>query len=93
MKAYSKLINTDTEGPRCDITPLFSDHEAFSNVISDLSKYLTDLDFDYVAGIDALGFILGTGVALHFRKGKLAIRKGESSQSELKKLYLSITPD
>ncbi|NKQ35792.1 MAG: hypothetical protein HF973_09280 [Chloroflexi bacterium] len=29
-----------------------------------------------VAGIDALGFILGTAIALHLQKGFLAIRKG-----------------
>jgi adenine phosphoribosyltransferase len=76
MPDYLQLINADTKGPRCDVTPLFADYAAFAQLIQDLSLPLKQLDFDYVAGIDALGFILGTAVALHFKVGFLAIRKG-----------------
>jgi adenine phosphoribosyltransferase len=75
--SYLQLINTNTQGPRCDVTPLFADYAAFSQLIHDLSLPLKQLDFDYVAGIDALGFILGTAMALHFKVGFLAIRKGD----------------
>jgi len=76
MQNYLQLINTNTQGPRCDVTPLFADYTAFAQLIQDLSLPLKGLDFDYVAGIDALGFILGTAIALRFNVGFLAIRKG-----------------
>ena len=62
---YLERIDTETSGLRCDVTPLFADYVAFTAVVDDL-----------VDGIDALGFILGTAVALHLQKGFLAIRKG-----------------
>ncbi|HKP53789.1 MAG TPA: phosphoribosyltransferase family protein [Chloroflexia bacterium] len=76
MTNYLQLIDTNTHGPRYDVTPLFSDHEAFTALIADLSRPFDASDFDVVAGIDALGFILGTAVALRFRKGFIPIRKG-----------------
>jgi adenine phosphoribosyltransferase len=76
MPNYLHLINTDTEGPRCDVTPLFADADAFSQLIQELAVPLAKLDFELVAGIDALGFILGTALACHFQTGFLAVRKG-----------------
>jgi adenine phosphoribosyltransferase len=76
MKDYLNLIDTNTPGPRCDVTPLFTSPESFSELIADLVKPFEKLDIKYVAGIDALGFILGTAVALHLSKGFITIRKG-----------------
>lgn len=76
MKNYLNLIDTDTPGPRCDVTPLFADPAAFTALIRDLTQPFEGIDFNYVAGIDALGFILGTAVAIHFGKGFIPIRKG-----------------
>ena len=76
MKDYLKLIDTDTLGPRCDVTPLLANPEAFSALIADLTQPFDKLDFNYVAGIDALGFILGTAVAMQLKKGFVPIRKG-----------------
>jgi len=76
MKDYLKLIDTDTSGPRCDVTPLFAKPKAFSALIADLTQPFEALDFDYVAGIDALGFILGTAIAIQLKKGFIALRKG-----------------
>ena len=73
---YLQLIDTNTHGPRYDVTPLFADYEAFTALIEDLSRPLDGIDFDVVAGIDALGFILGTAIALRFGKGFIPIRKG-----------------
>lgn len=73
---YLQLIDKHTLGPRYDVTPLFADHEAFTALVEDLSKPFETIQFDMVAGIDALGFILGTALALRFRKGFLPIRKG-----------------
>jgi adenine phosphoribosyltransferase len=73
--SYLELIDTDTPGRRCDVTPLFSDYEAFSALIEDLLKRFVDTEFDYVVGIDALGFILGTAMALQAEKGFVPVRK------------------
>ena len=76
MKDYLRLIDTETPGPRCDVTPLFSDPEAFLALVADLAQPFKDMSFEYIAGIDALGFILGTALAVHLNKGFIAIRKG-----------------
>lgn len=76
MKEYLHLIDTDTLGPRCDVTPLFSDPESFLVLVADLAHPFDNLTFDYVVGIDALGFILGTALALHLDQGFVPIRKG-----------------
>ena len=56
-----------------DITPMLAEPEAFSTVISALSN--TTASFDYVAALDARGFILGSAVALHKNVGFVPIRK------------------
>ena len=75
MTHYLKLIDADTGGPRCDVTPLFGDHAAFTALVEDLAARFNGLAIDAVAGIDALGFILGTALTLRLRKGFVAIRK------------------
>lgn len=76
MKEYLRLIDTNTGGPRYDVTPLFTDAEALQQLVRDLLQPFEADSFDYVAGIDALGFILGAAMALHARKGFIPIRKG-----------------
>lgn len=76
MKDYLRLIDTQTPGPRCDVTPLFADPSAFAALVTDLCSPFQSTAIDYVAGIDALGFILGTAMALHLNKGFIPIRKG-----------------
>ena len=75
-KEYLKLIDTHTEGNRYDVTPLFGDIDAFSSMLDDLTAQFNDIDFDAIAAIDALGFILGAGIAHRFEKGLIPIRKG-----------------
>ena len=75
MQAYLQLIDTHTAGARCDVTPLFADPEAFSQLVDDLSSPFMSTPIDYVAGIDALGFILGTAVAIRLQKGFIPLRK------------------
>ena len=72
---YLRLVNINTEGPRNDITPLFADFQAFELLVDDLLKPFAVDEFDYVAGIDALGYILGTAIAWRTDKGLIAIRK------------------
>jgi adenine phosphoribosyltransferase len=73
---YLKLIDTHTQGRRYDVTPLFADYEAFAAVVSDLVEPFRHADCDVVAGIDALGFILGAAMALRLEKGFVPLRKG-----------------
>lgn len=75
MKSYLRLIDTQTPGPRCDVTPLFADPAAFAQLIADLSEPFATVTLDYVAAIDALGFVLGGAMALHLGKGFIPIRK------------------
>ena len=76
MKDYLHLIDTDTLGPRCDVTPLFAHPAAFARLITDLVAPFHSASIDYVAGIDALGFILGAAIAMRLAKGFIPIRKG-----------------
>ena len=73
---YLTLIDTETPGPRYDVTPLFRDFAAFSALVEDLVELVSAVECDAIAGIDALGFILGTALALRLRKGFVPIRKG-----------------
>jgi adenine phosphoribosyltransferase len=73
---YLELINGLTPGPRCDVTPIFGDFEAFSALLNDLLELCRGIEFDTVAAIDALGFILGAGIAVRSEKPLVPIRKG-----------------
>ena len=33
MRDYRRLIDTNTSGNRCDVTPLFADPEGFARVV------------------------------------------------------------
>lgn len=74
--SYLDLVDTNTTGPRYDVTPLFANHAAFEALLRDFERLLADVQCDVVAGIDALGFILGTAVALRLQKGFVPVRKG-----------------
>ena len=76
MKEYLILIDTHTSGPRCDVTPLFTNPQAFAALVADLCAPFEASEIDSVAGIDALGFILGTAMAIRLGKGFIPIRKG-----------------
>jgi adenine phosphoribosyltransferase len=73
---YLSLIDTETQGPRYDVTPLFADSRAFAALLDDFVALLHEVDFDVVAGVDALGFILGAALALRTQKGFVPVRKG-----------------
>jgi adenine phosphoribosyltransferase len=75
MKRYLELIDTNTSGQRNDVTPIFSDPLAFSSLIDDLAELACEVDFDVIAGIDALGFILASALALKLGKALIPIRK------------------
>ncbi|MEO9222196.1 MAG: adenine phosphoribosyltransferase [Mycobacteriaceae bacterium] len=56
-----------------DLTPVFADGPAFAAVIKALAAWTDRVDL--IAGIDARGFLLGSGVALQLGVGVLPVRK------------------
>jgi adenine phosphoribosyltransferase len=74
--SFEKRINFETGGNRCDITPVFADPSSFSDLLNRMSQGLEGHSFDLVAGIDALGFVIGGALAAKMGKGFLPIRKG-----------------
>ena len=58
-----------------DLTTLLKDPEAFSFVIEVLAARFQPLQPDYIAGIEARGFILGAALAYRLGMGFLPIRK------------------
>lgn len=76
MTDYLALIDTDTQGIRYDISPLFRDPQATEAMIRDLIAPFSDKGVTHVAGIDALGFIIGAQAAQALGAGFIPIRKG-----------------
>lgn len=76
MKDYLELVDTSTSGNRYDVTPLFGNFQAFSALLDDLLVLCRELEYDTIAAIDALGFILGAALAVRAEKPLVAIRKG-----------------
>lgn len=75
MKSYLGLIDTHS-ARRADVTPLFADSAVFSSLVDDLAHPFSEAGADLAAGIDALGFILGTAIAIRLGIGFVPIRKG-----------------
>lgn len=74
---YLPLIDRSrTVYKRSDVTPIFADPPAFAALVEDLARPYLDLAIGQVAGLDALGFIVGTALALRLGAGFVPIRKG-----------------
>lgn len=58
-----------------DITPLLRDTGGLRATIEALAAPFEDMGVDFVAGIEARGFILGPAVALHLGAGFVPVRK------------------
>ena len=71
---YIARIDTSGHG-RYDVTPLFADAHAFAALVDDLLALAQPLSFEIVAGIDALGFILGSALAIRAGTGFIPLRK------------------
>lgn len=68
-------IDTGTGG-RFDVTRLCHDGPSFEAVVDDLAAPFDDGGVDRVAGIDAVGFVLGAAVARELDVGFVPVRKG-----------------
>jgi adenine phosphoribosyltransferase len=58
-----------------DITPLLGDPRAFAAAVDALSADFSDAGIDYVAAVEARGFIFGAAVAEKLAAGFIPIRK------------------
>lgn len=58
-----------------DITPLLADPDAFAAAIDALSAGFAEAGIEYVAAVEARGFIFGSAVAEKLRAGFVPIRK------------------
>lgn len=59
----------------CDLTPVLADAEGFDAVVAGLVAGHEIGSVDYVAGLDARGFLLAGAVAVRLHTGVLAVRK------------------
>ena len=58
-----------------DITPVLQDFAAFSEVVELLAERYSDMNVDYVTGIESRGFIFAAPLALRLGCGFVPIRK------------------
>ncbi len=58
-----------------DITPLLKDGKALKEAIRRMAAMFKDYDIDYIVGIEARGFLVGTPLAIALEKGFIPIRK------------------
>jgi len=58
-----------------DITPLLQSPLGLQTTISEMARTVDPGTFDLVCGIESRGFIFGTALAHHLRKGFVPIRK------------------
>ena len=58
-----------------DITPLLADKDALVAAVDALAEPFADIKIDYIAAVDARGFIFGSAVAEKLNAGFIPIRK------------------
>lgn len=80
MVDIAKLIRTIPHYPKegimfRDITTLLKDPEGFKTTINLLAEKYQNAPIDYIAGIEARGFILGAALAFTLGKGFIPVRK------------------
>ena len=69
-----------------DITTLLKDKKAFKYSIDEITKRCSKYQIDYIAGIEARGFIIGAPVAYQLGIGFLPVRKPEKLPGEVEKV-------
>lgn len=74
---YLRLIDrSKLHYKRSDVTPIFAEPAAFAALVEDLLAPFRDAGVQRVAATDALGFIVGTALALRLGVGFVPVRKG-----------------
>jgi len=75
---YLSIMSPNTKGEKfawLDPTSIYINSKAYSDLLDDLITDLESVEFDVVAGLDAMGFVLGAGLAARRNVGFLPIRK------------------
>ena len=75
---YLKLMAPNTKGAKfawLDPTSIYINETAFHDLLDDLEADLKGVQADVVAGLDAMGFVLGAALATRLGIGFLPIRK------------------
>ncbi len=75
---YFSIMAPNTKGEKfawLDPTSIYIHQEAFCDLLDDLCEPCKKNECDLVAGLDAMGFVLGSAIANRFGKGFLPIRK------------------
>ena len=80
LKEIEALINKIPDHPKpgilfYDISTLILNNEALGESLRLMCKSVSNLEIDLVAGIDARGFIFGSGMACKLNKGFVMLRK------------------
>jgi adenine phosphoribosyltransferase len=74
---YLRLIDrSKLHYKRSDVTPIFAEPAAFQALVDDLVAPWKEAGVERVVGTDALGFIVGTALALRLGVGFVPVRKG-----------------
>ncbi|MCH2615723.1 MAG: adenine phosphoribosyltransferase [Acidimicrobiales bacterium] len=66
-----------------DVSPLLKDAAAFATAVSLMARAVDAEEIDYVAGIEARGFIFGSALANALNLGFIAIRKAGKLPGEI----------
>lgn len=69
-----------------DITPLLRDKDALKESIIKMADLFRDYEIDYIVGIEARGFLVGTPLAIELDKGFIPIRKPGKLPHEVLKI-------
>ena len=75
---YLNIMAPNTKGDKfawLDPTSIYINAAAFNDLLDDLMDDLNDLEYDVVAGLDAMGFVLASAIAARSGVGFLPIRK------------------
>ena len=75
---YLDIMSPNTKGEKfawLDPTSIYINGDAFTQLLDDLMADFEGVDCDVVAGLDAMGFVLGAALATRIGVGFLPIRK------------------
>lgn len=75
---YLPLMAPNTKGEKfawLDPTSIYINAAAYTDLLDDLTEPLDPSKIDVVGGLDAMGFVLGSGIAARIGRGFLPIRK------------------
>jgi len=69
-----------------DITTLLKDKDAYKYCIDKITKHCQSLKIDYIAGIEARGFVIGAPVAYNLNVGFLLVRKKDRLPADVERI-------